>query len=423
MNIIPRLCGICVGLRLKKEQIGSLSYKATKAEAMAKVRETWSPPIMEEVKLPEKMDKPGTVEKQTEAEKLRERMSSIIIPKIEFRDANIQDVVDFLAEASQASDPQQVGVNFVLNLQGMGGAGAQAVEEVERVDSFGDMGDFGDVFDDDIMADEMTMEPTNNNGLSLTLNLHRISLLDAIKTITQITGLRYRIEGNIVIISPQGVVSSQIVTRMYPVQPTIIDVVIERDDSNIDKGGDFVEMGAKTSMSRADVKKFFQNAGVPFPQGTSITYNQGISQLIVANTPENLEMFERILAQLNVIPNQVEIEARFIEIAENDLRELGLEWILNDNWEIANKKGSGPIGSQERVQVNENAYGFTQGLRFFSQSAQSGSITPNSTITQGADAMLGGILSISSILTNPELSVVLHALDQTGEPICCPRRA
>ena len=64
----------------------------------------------------------------------------------------------------------------------------------------------------------------------------------------------------------------------------------------------------------------FVNAGVPFPQGTSITYNKSISQLIVSNTPENLEVFERILSQLNVIPKQVEIEARFVEVAQNALK-------------------------------------------------------------------------------------------------------
>ncbi|MDD2237205.1 MAG: hypothetical protein PHG65_08385, partial [Kiritimatiellae bacterium] len=399
----------------KKESISDVNYLATKAKAIAAVRETWTPPIMEDVVLPEKVEMGSAIEKLTDAERLRERMAAIIIPKIEFRDANIQDVVDFLAEASQASDPAQQGINIVLHMKNKGSS--QAASAAPRQPAPQD--DFGfDAFDgmfDEPVTQQRTAPSSSVSGIALTLNLRRISLLDAIKTITEITGMRYRIDGNIVIISPQGYVTGQVVTRMYPVQPTILDVIIQRDNSNVDKDSDFIQMGGTTtSFERSDVKNFFEKAGVPFPQGTSITYNPGISQLIVANTAENLEIFERILAQLNVIPNQVEIEARFIEISEDNLRELGLEWILNDNWEIATKNGTGPISSRERVQVNKNGNGFTQGLRFFGAAAETGSISPQSAVTKGSTSALGSILSISSILTNPELSVVLHALDQSG---------
>ena len=400
----------------KRKSISDVNFEATKAKAIAAVRETWTPPIMEEVVLPEKIEKGAAIEKLTDAERLRERMASIIIPKIEFRDANIQDVVDFLAEASQAADPNQQGVNIVLHLKGSGEsrAAAPAAAQPAQQDDFGfDDFDVDEVFNESAAA-QPAGRPAPSSGIALTLNLRRISLLDAIKTITEIAGMRYRIDGNIVIISPQGYVTGQVVTRMYPVQPTILDVIVQREVSTEDRDSDFIEMGGKTTMERSDVKDFFEKAGVPFPQGTSITYNPGISQLIVANTPENLEIFERILAQLNVIPNQVEIEARFIEISEDNLRELGLEWILNDNWEIATKKaGSGSVSSAERVQVNENGNGFTEGLRFFGYSGETGSISPQSAVTSTGSA-LGNILSVSSILTNPEMTVVLHALDQSG---------
>ena len=400
----------------KRKSISDVNFEATKAKAIAAVRETWTPPITEEVVLPEKIEKGAAIEKLTDAERLRERMASIIIPKIEFRDANIQDVVDFLAEASQAADPNQQGVNIVLHLKGSGEnrAAAPAAEKPAPQDDFGfDDFDVDEVFNETAAA-QPAGRPTPTSGIALTLNLRRRSLLDAIKTITEIAGMRYRIDGNIVIISPQGYVTGQVVTRMYPVQPTILDVIVQRETTAEDRDSDFIEMGGKTTMERSDVKDFFEKAGVPFPQGTSITYNPGISQLIVANTPENLEIFERILAQLNVIPNQVEIEARFIEISEDNLRELGLEWILNDNWEVATKKsGSGSVSSAERIQVNENGNGFTEGLRFFGYSGETGTISPQSAVTSTGSA-LGNILSVSSILTNPEMTVVLHALDQSG---------
>jgi len=87
-----------------------------------------------------------------------------------------------------------------------------------------------------------------------------------------------------------------------------------------------------------------------------------------------------------------------------------LQWILNDNYEFAtNKDGSG-----QRMQVNANQRGLTQGNRFFNLS-ENGAISPASTVSQLANqTMLGGILSASSVLTNPEVTVVLQALSQHG---------
>ncbi len=405
------------------KKIGERQYKvasrellATRAEAMAEVRKKWNPPIMEEVTLPTAMPGRTTVSAQSDADKLRKKMDDIIIPSIDFKQANIQAVVDYLSEAARAGDIKDgVGVNIVLNLdlraENASPGTSPAAAPMDGLDMGGGLGDSLD------MGLDSSMDSASAAGVvpAITLNLRRISLHEALKIITEVAGLRYRIDNNIVVITPSGWAAGPVITRLYPVQPSILDVIIERDAPQ-EQRSDFIELGAsKPVVKRGDVKEFFVKAGVPFPQGSSITYNASISQLIVANTAENLEIFERILSQLNVIPNQVEIEARFIEIGENDLEELGLEWILNDNWEIAQKQSSAPFGGRERVQINENDKGFSQALRFFGADKTTGSIQPASTVTRATSASpLGNILSISGVLTNPELTVVLHAISQHG---------
>lgn len=394
--------------------IRTTEREATAADMVAMVRDTWNPPIRTDVQMPPGVDGTTQIDTISSQQKLQKKMEGIIIPSIEFRQANITDVVNFLVDASVAGDPDGVGVNIILKLSAPGteSAAPAAAAPAAGFEDFGfGAGDFGTT-----EATPAASTPGASSVPAITLNLRRINLLDAIKYITEVADLRYRLEDNVVIITPANIVSGRVVTRMYPVQPSILDVIVERQDTGTeDRTGDFVEMGQSAQIKRSDVKDFFERAGVPFPVGTSITYNQSISQLIVANTAENLETFERILARLNVIPNQVEIEARFVEVNQDNLEELGLQWILTDNWEIAQRQGAAGPASTESIIAKANPNGFTQGNRFFGADIATGAIQPISPITQTANqAALGNIASFASILTNPELTVIVNALSQKG---------
>ncbi|HPC19435.1 MAG: hypothetical protein KBC66_09335 [Kiritimatiellae bacterium] len=389
-----------------KYKLATYEREARVQGMMTDVRRSWSPPIRAQIEVPEDIAKAGGVDSRTGAARLQEKMRTIIIPAVEFRQANINDVVNFLVEASIAADTEKEGVNIILNLGPGGGGTAPAIPEaLPAADEWGDFGaDAG--FDAGLPA-----AGAAPGVRDITLNLRRISMLDAIKYITEVAGLKYRVEEAAVIITPIDAPTGNIITRMYPVQPSFMDVIVERQaSSEEERESEFVSMSGRVTMTKSDVKEFFEKTGVKFPAGASITYNAAISQLIVANTADNLETFERILQQLNVVPNQVEIEARFIEVAQGDLEELGLQWILNDNYEFATER-DGP----GRMQVNANSAGMTQGNRFFNYSIDNMLTSPASTITRAAGQVpLGSILSASSVLTNPEVTVVLQALSQHG---------
>lgn len=403
-------------------KISTQEREATAARLVEKVRDGWNTPATGEAVAPAAVVNRGAVETQTSAQKLQEKMEKIVIPSIEFRQANITDVVNFLVEASIAGDPEKSGVNIILNLNIPGGGASSAAPTPAAApapmdDPFGFGGDFGDGgFAAPQSAPAQDFSSGSSGVPTITLNLRRISLLDAIKYITEVARLKYRLEENAVMITPEGVVSGRVVTRLYPVQPSILDVIVEKGDDGQQAQGGFQELGAKsTTFKKSDVKDFFEKTGVPFPAGTSITYNPTISQLIVANTPENLEVFERILARLNVIPNQVEIEARFVEISQDDLEELGFQWLLTDNWEIAQQTGPFGAASAQRVQMNADPDGLTQGLRFFGRNSTTASIEPATKGQFGANvANLGGIATFASVLTNPEVSLIIQALSQHG---------
>ena len=402
----------------RRTKTAELRREATRTDFVKDVMERWNPPLRAAVVTP---PQPKKVEGESKARQLQEKMQRLIIPSIEFMQANIVDVINFLRDASEAADPEGVGVNIILKLDT--GAPTGVMPEVPAPAPAWTADPFAaqPAAQPAVPAEQPLATPTAEAAAipRITLNLRRVSLLDAIRYVTEIANLKYRIEETTVIITPRTAVEGTIVTRLYPVQPSIIQIVTTKAESTRQQtraGGEFITMGgAEVQLEQQlDMKKFFGDMGVPFPPGTSISYNPAISQLIVRNTPENLEIFERILAALDVVPKQVEIEARFVEIAQQDLSELGFEWLLTDNWELANKKGTGPIEARERIQVNANmgAGGFTRGLRYFVESGDQ--LTPQARTTDNAGQMSGNILSLSSILTNPELTLILHALERKG---------
>lgn len=389
----------------RKFKIATLHRAATVQERMTQVRDTWNVPSKAAIAMPEEgvAQDPKVVNPRSTA--LVEKMQSIVIPKVEFRQAQIADVVSYLVDASINADPSGEGINIILNL-GDGGATMAATSAPAAADDdgwgFGEDDGFGASTASSFGGAASSVPP-------ITLNLRNVTMTDAVRFITEVARLKYRVEDTAVIITPKDAPLGNIITRMYPVQPSFIDVVIERQASTAeDHDQEFVGMN-RTTFQKGDVREFFEKTGVQFPAGASITYNAAISQLIVANTAENLETFERILQQINIVPNQVEIEARFVEVNQNDLEELGLQWILNDNWEIASKKD----GSGGRIQMNAGRP--TQGLRVFGYNASTLSTEAVNLVTKTENqAVLGGIASFASVLTNPELGVVIQALSQHG---------
>lgn len=393
--------------RIERERAkaAELAQQTRREGMIGDVIKAWNPPLPTYVDIPTDMMGPGPIGIQTPSALLQDKMEELIIPLLEFRQANISDVVNELVKMSVDSDPEGEGVNIILNLGASAGGGAStpAAPAAGGFDDgwgsdWGDTGsDFGSVGSGDL---------SGGGANNITLNLRRISVYDAIKYITEVAGLKFRIEDRAVIITSLDAPVGSLITRIYPVEPSIIESVIEREESQ-DRNQDFTGFGV-TKVVKPDIQVFFEQAGVPFPAGARCTYKN--SRLIVRNTADNLEVFERILAEFNVVPSQIEIEARFIEVSQTDLDELGLQWILNDNWELATKKD----GSGGRIQLDSNANGFSQGLRFFGNSTDAGVIPMASAAATGGNSLIGNILSITGVLTNPEMSVVLQAISQHG---------
>ena len=325
--------------------------------------------------------------------RIREKMERIVIPEIEFRQANIVDVVGWLGDASRENDPDDVpveerGVNFVLDI------GLPASDAGSGASS-----------DDPWGAVAETPAASEGGVPPLTIKSYNMKLSDTLDLITDMSGLKAQVKGNVVMIMPKNKASSDLILRMYNVLPSIDDRVAQIGSSRSGGSGDSSDpftMDAGSVQGVTDWKEFFSKLGVSWPDESTVNYMPGINKLIVKNTAANLATLEQVLAELNVTPYQVEIEVRFVEVAQSDINSLGLEWQLNDDWEILENKADANLDPRSRRRVVMNGGNINRGFNYLNNNNRLG--------VANGEPVLDNIASFTSVLTNPELSLVLHAL-------------
>ena len=135
---------------------------------------------------------------------------------------------------------------------------------------------------------------------------------------------------------------------------------------------------------------------VPPVTSADLLFDTKAHVLICRNTRANLGRIEDIIEALDVCPPQVLIEARFISTSVSDLRELGIDWVLNSPISISTRDvvRDGSVVGVPRTQIDQGA---TVGFAPFANE------------TQGLN------LSYQGLLTDPMFKAVLHALDISGK--------
>ena len=367
---------------------------AARTRALWQVEDTWLPPIGGEVRLPD----PSTGGKvlpgaTTAIAGISQKLKDIEFPEIKFREASLADVVQYLSSESQKLDPKGEGVNIVL-----GPGVASGVDEAAPAPEGG-----------------AAPAPAGGNTRKITLALRKVPMIEALKYITSLANLKYRIESSAVLIVPLDAVDEKMITRFYPVTAGAFSKFVTTPAGGGGGGGnDGIRTGAgvgavqeigggpSATVGTVDVAELFKGAGVPFPPTSSILYNERTSTIVIHNTPENIEAFERALPSFDVVPKQIEIETRFIDISQGDLNALGFNWGVGEytsgDYAIA---GGSPTG-------NGGLGDITGALR---DASGLGGSAIAAAITAGSGAAgVGTLATIKGVLTNPQFSLVIKAL-------------
>ena len=272
-----------------------------------------------------------------------ERMKSMRLPTISFKPpATIIDAVEFFRGASKDYDNPEIplekrGFNFVLK-----------TPEALTLNSGADDGD------DSFSA---TAEEEANAGqigvpVIPMITASDVSFYEALKLVCDSVGYKFKVQGKIVMVMQKDMTTDEMVTRSYPVLGSFIERMGSassdmKEMRSAGFGGGAKSEEAGEENQEKDWKSFFEMMGVQWPEGSTIMYIKTIGKLRVKNTYENLAELEKALTELNVDQKLVEIEARFVEVCQEDLNSLGFEWILNSDYAFGSKALSSWLGFKD----------------------------------------------------------------------------
>ena len=262
------------------------NFYKTREQMLTEVDQSWERPKVFDV------DKEVSLS-DVEDSGILQQMKDIIIPQVNFSGMELTRVIDTLSELSVEYDPAKKGVNIVP------------------------------LFD------------PNERNPRVNISLRNLNLDLILKFVTQQVNFSYDVGGDAVTVDftdAAGGESSNL-TEFFPIsRATIIRLIGIRDGSSgpVTSTDPFAEPVESIDSSANDdtdaLKKFFQSAGVNFDlPGVDLAFDG--EQLIVTQTSRNLERMRVILRNYNEI-KQVEIEAKFLEVSQGDLEELGFDWNL-----------------------------------------------------------------------------------------------
>src|SRR5437588_1994117 len=338
-------------INLTKTHYGEEAYNETRSRQLWQVQKGWEEPVKKYGETVGPITDAFTKD-ATGTARITNKLNTIIIPKIEFRDASIREAIEFLRQQAAENDPGadgRKGIDIVLRLNTLGTRAETTATATTT-----------SVVSSSTTAPGVSPEPTaipplpppatttvsapsfNPADARITITLNQIPLGEALRYIASQAGLKVKIEPYAVSIIPISELSNDLLTKQYRVPPGFISGSLNASGSALSQPAtksaqttgtakDTQEStGGRLLVNREGAKEFLESQGVSFSvPGSSANFLPQSSRLIVRNTADNLELVDAIVEQANVSgPKQVEIESKFVEINQSNLKELGFDWLL-----------------------------------------------------------------------------------------------
>lgn len=387
------------------------AYNQTRAKALAEVAAGWETPIVR-MDLGDGINTGATTEIANSGNVIIEqKLKNIIIPSLEFRDARLVDVIDFLVAKSQEldvneADPARKGVSIVVDPSG-------------------------------------SIDGQDLSQLPVTVRLTSVPMEAALKYVTQLVGMKYRIDEYAVFVVPNSVAFDEgMITRRYPVPPGFISSGNQGVGSADAINDPFATPSASGSsgltLKRITAEEFLEQSGVVFPPGASANYIPTTSTLVVTNNVDQHATVENLIQiSKDSGSKMVKVNVKMVSIENENLEASGLDWLLGAA-NLGSSSGTffsgGTDGSTSTptsvvdfplldpvTQLPIGLNPVTSGLRMADvSSTQTIEDVINRNSPSSPSAKYPGVFSVAGAFTDPQFQMVLRALSQSkGSDVMC----
>ena len=400
-------------------------YDATRAIAMWEVEKEWDRPARrfdrktKEFTTSGPSTAPNTVAITT-------KLNNIRFPKIDFRDSTVREAIEFLVQKSKSLDEKGEGVNIVLRLGDEGGPAAApaapapppagGIPGLEPAPGGGIPGIGGGG------------AAGGGSGTRITLTLNNVPLIEVIKYITNLANLKFKIEPFAVNIVPIGTQTEELFIKQWKVPPSLFasgpgPVAAPAGGGGLGAPPAAGLEGAGTG-GQSNAKDYLSAQGVVFGQGALALYSKTTSTLIVKNTQDQLDLVERIIeiGSNEGGAKQIEIQAKFVEISQTNVKELSFDWMLGQsniprNLNVFTGGGTSGNGNAFNAQnfpfpANVGDAPVTSGNRSGTTAISANAIDALLAGTGAGTLLAPGIASLIGAGTDPTFQLVMRGLNQ-----------
>src|SRR5437879_2380764 len=213
-----------------KYQYGEEAYNESRARQLWKVEEAWQQPVRKYGAVGPVADNKGRGGELRGTAQMTNKLNSIIIPHIEFRDTTIREAIDFLREQAAENDPSGQGVNIVLRLVPLGqiaqpslpvlppptGAGSPVAGAPAQGPPAGAPAQGAPGGSPGVAPVPVVSGPS---GARITVTLDNIPLGEALRYVAAQAGLKVKVEPYAVSLIPLSEQSNDLITKRYRVPP------------------------------------------------------------------------------------------------------------------------------------------------------------------------------------------------------------
>jgi len=330
---------------------------------------------------------------------LSRKLNAIRLPNVQFTDARLDEVVQFIVLRAREldtleTDPAYRGVSILI----------QAPDEYK--------------------------------GQLIDLSLRNVPISEVLRYAADQAGMRYELDQFAIRLVPLNSVAGNLVTRFFKVPPDFIrsEGSGQENAAELDPFAAPTETGGGGALkARLGAREYLEKQGIIFPDGSAASFSPTSSTLMVRNTQDAIDLVETMVDEArSAQPRQVQIRVTMLDVRQENLNELGYDWLLGPFNAGGDKlfgtggvpgyagRGTTGINFPTRIPGDVNtAVGInpiTDGLRGATDLEQ---LVTIDSLLGGTErtfssirAKSPGAFSVSGVFTDPQFQTVIRAIHQ-----------